>query len=270
MGTIHYSSTMNAPGPLPGCLYMAPAGGTGNAVYAHREEIPQVSRATIGGAFNGSRDLGFTMDGAAVHFDNAATAAAWATGMSALAIMVLLGVTVTIDGSDAVVTFTDAETHTLVGDVEPDSPDLTLGAFTNDQDPVPATDVAPGMAVVWLSGADRSVEAPRTGSTLEDYAGAVTLASRLPDDVAQKMGNGAGLLADGQPMEYVRKGTVTLAVGDGESVTDGDPVYFGTASGEVGFYFPSAGSGRVQVTGARFMQSATGAGRAAGIQAMFT
>ena len=271
MGTIHYSPTMNAPGPLPGCVYFADPHGTGNGVFADREPVSQVSRATIGGAFNGSRDLGYTMDGAILHFDNAASAAAWATGLDALAISTLLGIDHAIDGADLVVTFSDDQEHTLAGDYEPDTPDLVLGAFTNDQDAVPAPEVAPGMAVVWADRARRIVEAPRPDSTLADYAGFVTLASRLPDDVAAKLGNGAGLLADGQPLEFVRKGTGTLAVADGVAVTSGDPVYMGRIAGEAGFYYPAddGGNTRLAITGAQFMQSATGSGLTAGVQAMF-
>lgn len=269
--TIHYSSTVQSPGPLPGCIFSADARGTANGSFRSRDAVSQESKATIAGAFNGSRDLGFHLDGAIIHSDNAASAAAWITALGAQAIAATLGVEYSLDGADLHVLFSDTLDHTLVGDYEPDSPDLTLDAFSTVTAAVPADSVAAGMGLVWLDRASRILESPRPASTIRDFAGVVTLASRLPPSVITGLAGEADRMVDGQPLEAARRFVGTVAAGDGETIAAGDPVYLGRITGEAGYFYPAddGGNTRLLITGAQFMQDATGSGLTAGVQVMF-
>jgi hypothetical protein len=236
------------------------------ASYMQRAAVPAVYNATQAGGvgFNGSNDLGVSVNGAILQVDNAANLAAWIAAMQVKITAAFPGVAITNPAGLTVrITGKADGTQLTLAPVQPSSPDLTLGAFSLTADTgIAATTILPGMGVVW-SDFRFEVAAPLATSTLPFFAGVAMRESLDSPDVEIGL---VGSLAfprrfnDGGDMIFSRKGRMTLCVASGVAVAAGDPVYMGRINGEAGYWFNAddGGNTRLLIPNAAFTQAGTG------------
>lgn len=233
-------------------------------VYRQRSAVAAIYTATVGGAFDGSRDLGVSVNGGVFQFDNAATLAAWITGMQAKFTTFGLPLTITnpVGTTVQIVGPSDGTQYTLAP-VQPSSPDLTLSAFSLTADTgVASPTVRPGMAV-FHKDFRWEVEAAKPASVLTEFAGVVLRESLLSDD--EVIGLTGELefprkLVDENPARCKDRGEMTVLVATGVTVAVKDPVYIGRKPTEAGLFYNAddGGNTRLLLTGAMFAMAGTG------------
>lgn len=240
---------------------------TAGYVYRTRTAVPAVYEATAGGGvgFDGSNDLGVSVNGAVFQFDDAASLADWIAGMQlAFDALPVLGLTISNPAGTTVrITGPADGTQYTLAPIEPSSPDLTLSAFTLVPDTgIAAPEIRPGMGVVFRDFLYH-VEAPLPGSTLNRFAGVVLRESLFSDQtvlgLTGELSNPRKLI-DENRARVARKGRMTLLAAAGETVTAGNDVYLGRLPSEAGYFFASQdlNNTRLQIAGATWIQSGTG------------
>lgn len=233
-------------------------------VYRTRAAVAGVWNATQGGAFDGVDDLGIRINGADfVPPAPSANLAAWIAAMNGIALLATLGAVVSTTGGTNVRVTGPANGAALVlAPVQPDTPDLTLSAFTPSTAPVAAPDIRPGMGVVFQDY-NWYVEAPLPTSPIARFAGVVTRDSLQSDDIVLGLSGAVTFprkLIDENPAQVARKGRITLLAATGAVVTADAPVYMGRLPTEAGYFYAEddGGNTRLLIPGACWAQAGTG------------
>lgn len=235
-------------------------------VYRSRTAVPAIYNATQAGGvgFDGANLLGVKINGADFQPAAAANLGAWITAINAISAMSLVG-GVFSNPAGTTVRFTGPASgaqFTLAA-LQPDSPDLTLGAFTLTADTgIASPTIRPGMGVVFKDYM-WELEAPLPTSTIGSFAGVVSRDSLLSD--ATIIGLTGSLpfpraLVDENRCQVSDKGRMTLLAANGHTVTAGAPVYLGRIPAEAGYWYKEddGGNTRLLIPNATWAQAGTG------------